>query len=255
MNVPSGLNFPPGQIRSAIVHERIANGESPRSVSRAGGLGVVSASPLDASVDVGGGASTTAGDAVAVDMPWREEADAAIALVEARHGGTPMSDELRDRVYADFAGRAAGLEDRAGQGLSTEEAWANVAAATAANEAATSAVDPVTEPVAAVEAAPADESTPVAESGIEDEVTDPYGTIDMGATVGAVSDAESQILDALDEEGATEDVDGDEMTADFSETDTDTEPGSAEDAAGTFSYMPYAQEYADIPEGSDLGSL
>jgi len=86
-------HLPPGQVRATQVHDLLGAGLRPGAPPRSPS-GVEGASP--------------AGEALSVDMPWKTAADEAIAKVEAKHGEMP--DELKQRVYEDFASRASGGE-------------------------------------------------------------------------------------------------------------------------------------------------
>ncbi len=258
MRVSPSQHVPPGELRSAMVHERLAAGESPASsprLRRAEGPFALEAGPVTSASSSGTGAPTVAvGDAVEVDMPWREEADAAIAKVEEQHGGVPMSDALRDRVYADFAGRAAGLPDRAGRGLSTTEAWAQVEAKEAQNELeAQQAAD------AAAAAASTTAATSDLDDGSADDVTDPYGTTDLGSSVGEVSEVSASLIADLESDLLMGQLDVDGADADVSyepEGSSMAPEASPDDPAGTFDFISYAPGYLDGPlESTDLGSL
>lgn len=273
MRVTPEVHVPPGQIRSAMVHERLAAGQSPRTLTTGTGRPGPIENTLGAPVDGAATSTTTAtteGEAVAVDMPWREEADAAIAKVEEQHGGEPMSDAMRDRVYADFAGRAAGLGEHAEKGLPTWKAWANVDAAlngtsgtgetgetgdtvgtddtvgTAATDTSSEsggATEGATETAGAPDTSTVDLAASVAEVVSEDSTVDVTGSIlDAGADVLTADedvDADAFAVDADD--------DADDVTPDTSDDDDVTEPGAAQQLADMF--MSYLE---DTSSGSTL---
>jgi hypothetical protein len=123
--------------------------------------------------------TTTSADGVTVDMPWKADADAAIAAVEEKRG--PMSDAMKNRVYGDFAGRAAGLSPTAPK---SAPIWKELQAANA----------PVAEPVTS----PVEETTDTIAASDTDASGDTNSVVDASA-----GDTTSALLDSIGDAATT----------------------------------------------------
>lgn len=109
-----GHPLPPGQVRATQVHDLLGAGLSPASSARRLNL---PEETLDDAAAIG----STPAEAVTVDIAWKDAADAAIAKVESRHG--ELSDFAKQKVYEDFASRAAGGEGSGPVGRPPWKGW------------------------------------------------------------------------------------------------------------------------------------